>query len=84
MLLIHGIVYMCHRECSDSCSKLKEVTFEEGTTLIADGLFNGCDGLEKIEIPEGVTQIKEFAFADCKNLQVVDMSAATRSWNISI
>lgn len=44
------------------CNSLKTVTFEEGTTQVAENLFSGCTGLEKIVIPEGVTVIEESAF----------------------
>lgn len=39
------------------CSSLNKVTFEAGTTHIADCLFNGCDGIEEIVIPNTVTSI---------------------------
>ena len=50
---------------------LKEVTFEKGTTRIADCLFEGCTGLEQIIIPDTVTSIGDSAFADCVNLKKV-------------
>lgn len=49
-----------------ACSNLKNVIFEEGTTMIAPNLFARCDGLtEGIEIPEGVTGIGKNAFYQC-------------------
>ncbi len=53
------------------CDGLKEVTFEKGTTKIADGLFGYCSGLTDIIIPETVTTIEDNAFYHCKNLKDV-------------
>ena len=48
---------------------LKEITFEEGTTKIADSLFMYCTGLEEIQLPETLTTIEEYAFSGCVNLK---------------
>ena len=53
------------------CSNLNIVTFEEGTTEIAESLFVGCDGLTEITIPDTVTVIENTAFYLCSNLQKV-------------
>lgn len=53
------------------CSNLNNVTFEEGTTEIANWLFAECDGLTEITIPDTVTIIESRAFYECKNLQKV-------------
>ncbi len=45
-----------------SCCHLKEVTLEEGITLIEDDAFANCDNLEKIVIPRSVTGIRYTAF----------------------
>ena len=45
-----------------SCCHLKEVTLEEGITLIEDDSFANCDNLEKIVIPKSVTGIRYTAF----------------------
>ena len=42
--------------------RLKEVTLEEGITLIEDDAFANCDNLEKIVIPKSVTGIHYTAF----------------------
>ena len=42
--------------------RLKEVTLEEGITLIEDDAFANCDNLEKIVIPKSVTVIRYTAF----------------------
>lgn len=53
------------------CSNLNNVTFEEGTTEIANWLFAECDGLTEITIPDTVTIIESRAFYECENLQKV-------------
>ena len=58
------------------CDGLKTVTFEEGTTAIANGLFANCTGLEEIIIPDTVTTIGSIAFEYCKNLESVQLSSA--------
>ena len=55
----------------DNCANLKTVTFEEGTTEIAEGLFAGCTGIEQITIPDTVTVIESGAFGGCINLKEI-------------
>ena len=50
------------------CKRLKEVTLEEGITLIEDDAFAICDNLEKIVIPKSVTCIGYTAFTYDTNL----------------
>ena len=67
----------------DNCDKLKEVTFESGTTRIAEYLFANCTGLETITIPEGITSIDMGAFKNCKNLKTINLSQSitTIEWS---
>ena len=46
----------------EGSKRLKEVTLEEGITLIEDDAFANCDNLEKIVIPKSVTGIRYTAF----------------------
>ena len=57
-----------------NCSALTDVAFEEGTTKIADCLFDGCDGIVNIVIPDTVTVIDSNAFYKCGNLKSVIIS----------
>lgn len=50
------------------CDNLKTVTFEKGTTLIADSLLMCCTGIEEIVIPDTVTTIEDNAFENCLKL----------------
>ena len=58
----------------DKCENLKKVTFEEGTTQVAQFLFAGCTGLEKIYIPDTVTKISRYAFYKCINLESAELA----------
>ena len=49
------------------CKGLKNVTFEKGTTRVAQWLFAGCTGLEEIVIPDTVISIDRGAFYKCSN-----------------
>ena len=55
------------------CTNLKKVTFEKGTTKIANNLFSGCTGIEEINIPDIVTEIKSYAFSGCTKLSSVNI-----------
>lgn len=54
-----------------NCTKLYDVTFEEGINNIPEGIFVACYGLSKISIPDSVTTIKSGAFQNCTNLEKV-------------
>lgn len=54
-------------------SGLKEITFEEGTKVIADSLFASCEELESITIPNTVQVIGENAFYFCTALKQVNI-----------
>ena len=55
------------------CKQLKDVTFEQGTTRVADNLFAMCPGLESVSIPEGVTAVEANAFYGCAGLSSVSL-----------
>lgn len=55
------------------CDGLKNVSFENGTTIIAQNLFANCSGLESIVIPDTVTKIDIYAFYKCSNLVEVSI-----------
>lgn len=52
-------------------------TVEEGTRVIADGLFANCTNMRNIEFPTSVTSIGSGAFEGCKNLQYVNFKPGT-------
>ena len=58
----------------ENCENLKKVTFEEGTTQVAECLFAGCTGLETISIPDTITKISRYAFYKCNNLKSAELS----------
>ena len=55
------------------CDGLRKVTFEEGITMIANGLFANCPGLENIVLPGSIFQIKDRAFENCANLMTLEL-----------
>ena len=57
------------------CTNLKDISFEEGITIIAPNLFYHCESLEKIEIPDTVTEIGDNGFAYCENLKDIKLSS---------
>ena len=57
----------------ENCENLKKVTFEKGTTRIAQFLFAGCTGIKDIQIPQTVVSIEKGGFIGCTNLQKVVM-----------
>ena len=54
-------------------SGLTTATFEEGTTSVADRLFNNASNLTNITIPDTVTSIGSDAFSSCSSLQKIDI-----------
>ncbi len=50
------------------CDNLRHVSFEDGTSKVAKGLFANCPGLESITIPDSVKEIEESAFYQCSSL----------------
>lgn len=59
------------------CSNLSTVTFEDGATEVAEGLFESCPGLTSIVIPDTVTVIESNAFASSALKKVVIGSSVT-------
>ncbi|MBQ8293385.1 MAG: leucine-rich repeat protein [Bacilli bacterium] len=69
------------------CKNLKEVIFEEGSSLttINKGMFSNCKALISIEIPSSITKIKEYAFNGCENLTNIYYQGTIENWcNIEI
>ena len=57
-------------------SGLEEVSFEEGTTRVAQRLFKGCEKLKTISIPDSIKTIDEGAFSGAKGLSEVRLSSS--------
>ena len=57
-----------------NCEQLKTVSFEIGSTEVAQDLFAGCTGLESIVIPDTLTTIERGAFSNCTSLNSVTIS----------
>ena len=55
---------------------LKTITFEEGTTKIANGLFGNISTLVSMDLPNTVTEIGNEAFAYCSALSSITLSSS--------
>jgi len=53
--------------------EISEMNIKEGTTVIADGVFDGCCNLKSVEIPEGIESIGEQTFSCCSSLETVSL-----------
>ncbi len=73
---LNGVEYSLSEGPFVCCDNLKTVTFEKGTTKVADNLLRGCTGVEEITIPDTVTVIGGEAFCDCVNLKAIDIPDA--------
>ena len=51
------------------CSKLTEVTLEEGIKEIGEQVFSGCNSLASVRYPASLTTIGRGAFMGCKQLR---------------
>lgn len=51
------------------CKNLKNVSFEEGISVIPDNIFLYCTGIENVTIPNSVTIIGDSAFSGCTNIK---------------
>ncbi|MBR3988847.1 MAG: leucine-rich repeat protein [Clostridia bacterium] len=68
---VNGVEYSVTEGPFALCDNLKTITFEKGTTQIAENLFRGCTGLETITLPDTVTVIESSAFKECLNLKSI-------------
>ena len=61
------------KEAFASCANLKEVTFEDGSSLrsIGEGAFRQCVSLEVITLPPSLETLGDGAFYQCPNLKEV-------------
>ena len=59
-----------------NCKSLKNVTFNDKTTMVVGHLFNGCVGLETITIPDTITTIGNSAFYNCTGLTEIEIPSS--------
>lgn len=60
------------------CTRLTDVTFGEGISVIPDALLSGT-GIERLVLPSTVTSIGEYAFADCISLEMLSIPSSVTS-----
>ena len=54
------------------CTALKEVTFKEGVTAIADYTFNNCTSLTTINLPKSLVSFNGGAFSGCPAISTIN------------
>ena len=78
--LKHGSVF---GEPFAECTNITSVTFEEGTTIIAEAICSGLTGITEITIPNSVTQIDLCAFENCTGLTKVNFGTGIKEIAVS-
>ncbi len=56
------------------CTSLKEVTFKEGVTAIADYTFNNCTALTTINLPKSMVSFNAGAFSGCPAISTINVA----------
>ena len=65
-----------------SDSKLEEVKFSSGISVINAWSFSTCSSLRSITIPATVTTIEEGAFSNCCNLETIYFEGNEEEWEL--
>lgn len=75
-VIIPSGVFTIEASAFEGCTKLKTVTFANGSNLsiINRNAFYGCSAIESISLPEGVEYIGNSAFAACSKLASINLS----------
>ena len=87
LVIPNTVTYMRNRALQ-RCSKLKDVIFEEGSSLrhIGKYAFYECPKIEEMKLPASLTTLEVGAFNDCKGLKKVTLSpkmTAVEAWTFS-
>lgn len=62
-----------YRSPFKGCTSLTDITFEKGSTRVANGLFGGCSYLSKITLPDTISYIGDQAFVNCTGLTEISI-----------
>ena len=57
--------YTDYRSPFYNCTNLTKATIADGSSVVADYLFNGCSTIKTVYIPSSVTQIGKNSFKNC-------------------
>jgi hypothetical protein len=73
---IQRISHSCFRQCS----KLSQLTFEDGCSLssLGESAFEGCSVLLSIRIPSSITTISARCFMNCSGLSTLEFEPDAR------
>lgn len=74
----NGPVYLEHilYQYKGDIPEYMDFVVEDGTTVLADGLFLWCDTLQSIELPEGLITIGVETFRFCESLKELNIPAS--------
>ena len=61
------------------CSRLKQVTWPDHVTEIANPIFDSCEGLEEMTLPTGITAVPDELFNRCSHLKRVTLPQGIKS-----
>ena len=64
-----------------NCKNLKELTINEGPTIIKEYAFDKCEQLYRIHISKSISSIGEYAFNDCLKLKLIFYNGTKEEWN---
>lgn len=55
------------------CFQLETAIFEEGTTIIPNGICSDCEGLKKITLPSTLKKIGDGTFGGCTSIEEIEL-----------
>ena len=65
----------CNNALISVSPDVESFTIEDGTTIIAEGAFEGCTNLKSITIPDSIKKINKDTFKGCISLSSVTLNA---------
>lgn len=71
--LIYNYIIVIKSNAFYGCSKLRDLTFEDGCKLetIEDGTFYSCTALFRVDLPTSLQTVMQNAFSGCTNLSII-------------
>lgn len=60
-------------EIFTDCEALEKCEFEEGASVVADGMFTNCTSLTKVKLPQSIVAINTEAFWGCTALTALQL-----------
>lgn len=57
-----------------TCASIKEVTFSDGLSSVAEGTFSGCGKLSKVYLPTTLKEIEKNAFENVSTITTITIN----------